>query len=147
MTAPLTLASDEELAALGRQVLDGVLPKAQWTHRAHLAVAAWVIAARPDLVPARDMPGIIRAYNVASGTANTDTGGYHDTITQASLRAVAAFLAAQPPGMPLYAQCNALFASPFGDQHWLLAHWSRGALFSVAARRGWVEPDLMPLPC
>ncbi|MTW04849.1 hypothetical protein GM668_22495 [Duganella ginsengisoli] len=134
------------MAVLGRQVLDGVLPKAQWTHRAHLAFAAWVIAARPDTVAARDMPGMIRAYNEATGTANTDTGGYHETITQASLRAITAFLSTQPDGMPLHARCNALFASPFGDQHWLLAHWSRGVLFSAAARRGWVEPDVRPLP-
>ena len=146
MSAPLLLASDDELAALGRQVRDGVLPKALWTHRAHLAVAVWVIGACPELVPARDMPGMIRAYNVASGTANTDTGGYHETITQASLRAVAAFLAAQAPELPLYAACNALFDSRYGDQHWLLAHWSRDVLFSVAARRGWVQPDLAPLP-
>lgn len=142
---PLILASDAELAELGLQVLDGTLPKALWTHRAHLAVALWVIGARPDLVPARDMPDIIRAYNVASGTANTDTGGYHETITLASLQAVAAFLSRRPQGMPLYAACNALFISPLGDPQWLLAHWTRDVLFSVAARRHWVEPDLQPL--
>ncbi|WP_229507356.1 hypothetical protein [Pseudoduganella rivuli] len=146
MTAPLVLAGDSELAALGAQVLGGVLPKAAWTHRAHLAVAVWVTAARPDIVPARDMPGIIRAYNVASGTANTDTGGYHETITLASLRAVAAFLSAQPHGMPPYAVCNALFDSPYGDKDWLLSHWSRDVLFSVSARCRWVEPDKAPLP-
>lgn len=143
--SPLILASDAELAELGRQVLDGTLPKARWTHRAHLAVAAWVIGARPDLVAARDMPDMIRAYNVASGTANTDTGGYHETITLASVQAVAAFLSGQPQAMSLSAACNALFVSPLGDPHWLLAHWTRDLLFSVAARRHWVEPDLQPL--
>lgn len=146
MTAPLILAGDSELAALGAQVLGGVLPKEAWTHRAHLAVAVWVIAERPDIVPARDMPAIIRAYNAASGTANTDTGGYHETITQASLRMVAAFLSAQPAGTPAYTVCNALFDSRYGDKDWLLSHWSRDVLFSVAARRGWVEPDKAPLP-
>jgi hypothetical protein len=28
----------------------------------------------------------------------------------------------------------------------LLAHWTRDRLFGVAARRGWVPPDLAPLP-
>ena len=34
----------------------------------------------------------IRAYNEATGVANTYTEGYHETITQASLRAARSFL-------------------------------------------------------
>jgi len=36
--------------------------------------------------------------------------------------------------------------SPFGNKDWLLAYWSKERLFSVEARRAWVEPDLAPLP-
>ena len=39
------------------------------------------------------MPGIIRTYNEAVGTANTDTAGYHETLTQLYIRGVRAFLA------------------------------------------------------
>ncbi len=42
---------------------------------------------RPDRDPARDMPCLIRAYNEATGGVNSDISGYHETITQASLRA------------------------------------------------------------
>jgi hypothetical protein len=42
------------------------------------------------------MPGLIRAYNEATNTPNTDTGGYHETITLASLRAARFMLAAHP---------------------------------------------------
>jgi hypothetical protein len=38
-----------------------------------------------------------------------------------------------------------LLATPMGDKAWPLGFWSRERLFSVAARRGWVEPDLAPL--
>lgn len=144
MTADGPYKSDDEIAAIGRRVVDCTLPKAAWTHAAHLAAAAWVIACS-GLDPARDMPGIIRAYNEACGVANTDSGGYHDTITQASLRAVRAFLASQPAGTPLHTACNRLLASPYGDKSWLLNHWSQPVLFSVAARRGWVDPDLAPM--
>lgn len=152
--SPLVFANDGDVADLGRQVLRGTLPKPLWTHRAHLAFAAWIIAGAPGSAGAGDdprpgvdsVPAIIRAYNVASGTANTDTGGYHDTITQASLRAVAHCLSGLPPGLPLHQACHALFASPFGDSNWLLAHWSRTVLFSAAARRHWVDPDVAPLP-
>ncbi len=137
---------DADIDAIGRGLLDRSLPAARWTHAAHLAAAAWLIAVRTDLDPARDMPGIIRAYNEATGVPNSDTRGYHDTITQASLLAVRAFLAQQPAGTPLHAACNALLASPYGDKGWLLRYWSPEVLFSVPARRGWIAPDLQPLP-
>jgi hypothetical protein len=38
-----------------------------------------------------------------------------------------------------------LMAGPCGRSDWLLAHWRRETLFSVAARRGWVAPDLLAL--
>ena len=44
----------------------------------------------------REMPGLIRAYNESTGVPNTDTGGYHETITLASLRAACAWLARRP---------------------------------------------------
>ena len=138
--------SDLEVDQIGLGLLARSLPKAQWSHAAHLAAAAWIIATRTELDPARDMPGIIRAYNTATGVANTDTGGYHETITQASLRAVPAFLATQAAGLPLYQACNQLLASPNGDKAWLLRYWRPDTLFSVQARRSWVEPDLAPLP-
>ncbi len=62
-------ASDDEIAALGQRMLDRTLPKRDWTHAAHFAVALW-----------------------------------------------------------------------------LLAYWSRERLFSLEARKGWVEPDIARLP-
>jgi hypothetical protein len=138
-------ASDDEVAAIARGVMELSLPKAHWTHRAHFACAVWLLARRPDLDLPRVMPGFIRAYNEATGVANTDTGGYHETITQASLRAAKAFLKTCAD-QPLFAVCNALMDSPLGNKDWLLDYWSRERLFSAAARRAWVEPDLAPLP-
>jgi hypothetical protein len=137
--------SDDEIAAIGQGVLDLSLPKARWTHAAHFAVALWIMACRRDLDAARAMPGFIRAYNEATGVANTDTEGYHETITQASLRAASSFLL-EDSRRSLYATCNAVMASPFGRSDWLLAYWTQTRLFSVEARSRWVEPDLRPLP-
>jgi endonuclease III len=137
--------SDEEVAAIGLGVLELSLPKPRWTHAAHFAVALWLISRRKDLDASRAMPGFIRAYNEATGVANTDTDGYHETITQASLRAARSFLL-QNPAQSLFETCNALMASPLGKSDWLLAYWTRARLFSVEARRNWVEPDLKPLP-
>jgi hypothetical protein len=141
----IPFASDEEIAAIGRGFLDLSLPKPRWTHAAHFAAALWLISCRQDLDASEAMPGFIRAYNEATGVANTDTEGYHETITQASLRAARGFLL-QKPGRSLSATCNALMTSPLGRSDWPLAYWTRARLFSVEARRSWVEPDLEPLP-
>ena len=99
----------------------------------------------PEVDLSRSMPTLIRAYNESIGGTNTDTSGYHETITQASIRAARAFLS-DAPLEPLYETCNGLLRSPLGDPEWLLVYWTRPRLFSVEARRRWVEPDLRPLP-
>jgi len=53
---------------------------------------------------------------------------------------------AAAPGAPLHLILDGLLAGPHGKTDWLLAYWSRDRLFSVAARRGWMPPDLAPLP-
>jgi len=141
-----TFASDDAVAEIAEGVIARTLPKSRWTHAAHVAAAVWLVARRPDLDPERDMPGLIRAYNEATGVRNTDTEGYHETITQASLRAVRAGLARLPADTPAHVAVEALLADGLGRSDWLLAYWSKPALFSVEARRRWVEPDLAPLP-
>jgi len=136
--------SDSEIDRIGRGLLERSLPKAEWTHAAHFAAAFWLLR-RPDTNAKRDMPDLIRAYNEATGVPNTDTSGYHETITLASLRAARAWLGARPD-VPLYAALNELLANDCGSSGWLLAYWSKPLLFSVTARKVWVEPDLRPLP-
>ena len=137
---------DAALKRIGEGVLALSLPKAEWTHAAHFACTLWLMRRRPDVdLPAR-MPDIIRAYNVSVGGENTDTAGYHETITQASLRAARSVLNAHSPSQPLHEVLDALMASGLGDRDWMLAYWTRERLFSVEARRAWVEPDIGPMP-
>lgn len=142
----MTAASytDADIAALTAGLLDHSLPKDQWTHAAHLTATLRLVRAR-DAGLERDMPGIIQTYNVAVGGVNDDSAGYHETITQAYLAAIRAFVAALPPGITDSAAAARLLATPMGDKAWPLTFWSRERLFSVEARRGWVEPDLKPL--
>jgi hypothetical protein len=76
----------EEVERLVARFEDGTLPKAEWTHRAHLAVALWYGTRLPfeeALVAMRD--GIQR-NNAAHGVVTTPTGGYHETITRFYMR-------------------------------------------------------------
>lgn len=141
-----TFSSDAEIEAIGEGLIARTLPRAAWTHAAHVAAAVYLMRRRPDIAPERDMPDLIRAYNRSVGVRNTDTEGYHETITQASLAAVRAALTAWPDEMPLHRIVNALAAGEMGRSDWLLSYWSRDRLFGVEARRAWMAPDLKPWP-
>lgn len=138
--------SDVAIAALARGFLDRALPKAEWTHAAHFAMTLWLMRHEPARNLSRDLPGLIRRYNESVGGVNSDTAGYHETITQASIRAARAFLASRSAGEPLHDVVDALMDGALGGSEWPLAYWSRAHLFAVSARRGWAEPDLQPLP-
>lgn len=122
------------------------LPRQEWTHLAHFSTALWLMLRRPDIVPERDMPGMIARYNESVGGVNGATSGYHETITQASLRAARALLAPLPSNVTPAEAMAALMTSPLANKDWLYRHWSRDRLMSVEARVRWVEPDLQPLP-
>ena len=140
----MTAYSNAQIAALAQRLLDHSLPKAEWTHAAHLTATLRLVRTRnADLE--RDLPGIIRTYNVAVGGVNDDQSGYHETITQAYLAAIRAFAAALPPGLDDAEAARRLLATPLGDKAGPLSHWSRERLFTPQARRGWVAPDLKPL--
>ena len=143
---PTHFISEAEIHRIGHGLIERSLPKAEWTHAAHFAAALWLLRYRAYWNASQRMPDLIRGYNEATGVANTPTSGYHETITQASLRAAGALLARCGTNVPVYAVANALMASPLGHSDWLLAYWSKPRLFSVEARREWVEPDLRPFP-
>jgi hypothetical protein len=142
---PRPFADDAAVAHVGQGLLAYTLPRPLWTHEGHLAACTWILRKRPDIVPERDLPAIIAAYNVAVGGVNDDMQGYHETITQLYIAAVRAHLARSDIGEPVVAAVNALLASPLGQRDLPLRFYSHDLLFSVAARRKFIEPDLLPL--
>ena len=141
----MTNLTDEYIEYIATSLVDCSLPKPEWTHKAHFAAALWLLN-DPNTDPFISMPEIIRRYNEACGVSNTDNDGYHETITLASLRAARHSLQTANPSQRLSATLIDLLASGFGRSDWLLEYWSRECLFSVSARRNWIEPDLKTLP-
>lgn len=139
-----SICSEADIERIARALIDRSLPKPEWTHAAHFAVALWLLRHR-GLHAMAEMPGLIRAYNEATGVPNSDTSGYHETITLASVRAGNAWLT-KHPNAPLHVTLRELLDSAYGRSDWPLSYWSRALLFSTAARRVWVDPDLRPLP-
>jgi len=137
-------ADDVAVRAIASGLLAGSLPRAEWTHEAHLAACACLILEYPELDLERELPGTISRYNEAVGGVNDDTQGYHETITRFYLRAVRAHFAGCSGGT-LASRVNALLAGERGRRDYPLRFYSPDLLFSVEARRGFVSPDLKPL--
>ncbi|MET1111835.1 MAG: hypothetical protein ABWX67_09960, partial [Allosphingosinicella sp.] len=131
---------------IGEGLLACALGKAEWTHEAHLAACCWLVAERPDIKPERDLPNLIRRFNESVGGVNSDSEGYHETITQCFIRAVRVYLARVDPALPLVEKVNNLLCSAEGRRDWPLCFYDPKTLFSREARLRWVEPDLARLP-
>lgn len=142
---PRLFHSDAEIEHIGEGLLACTLPRAEWTHEAHLAATAWLLLKRPDIDVDKALPGIIRRYKSVGGV-NSDSEGYHETITRVSLRGIRLFLAEEDLTRPLYDVVNGLLLSPMGRRDWPLRFYSPPRLFSVAARRRWLRPDLASIP-
>jgi len=143
--SPRLFAGDEDIRAIGEGLLARTLPREAWTHEAHLGACLWLVSERPDIDIDAEIATIIRRFNESVGGVNDDTQGYHDSITRAYVAGVRLFLS-ETAETGLSARVNAMLRSDVGRRDWPLRFYSRALLFSVPARRGFVEPDLAPLP-
>ena len=142
---PRLLRDDAAVRHIGEGLLACTLTRPEWTHEAHLAACLWILVERPDIVPERDLPGIIRGFNESVGGVNSDTEGYHETITQCFARGVRLYLS-RAPDASLVGKVNGLLQAPEGRRDWPLRFYSPERLLSVEARCKFVAPDLAPLP-
>lgn len=143
---PRFFKSDAEIERIGEGLLARDLPRADWTHEAHLAATTYLLTRRPDINIDIELPNIIRSYNESVGTPNNDSEGYHETITRAFLHGVRLFLSEADAEEPLHELVNELLLSPMGRRDWPLRFYSPARLFSVEARRNFVPPDIAPMP-
>ena len=114
------------------------LPKPEWTHRAHVLAAAALVRRCGGADALARLRVAIPRYNEATGRANTDTGGYHDTLTVFYTWAVDRLVSA---GL----STTGILWHPLAGKQAPLSWWDRDTLFSVAARRGFV-PSTLALP-
>lgn len=140
--SPRLFTTDAEIEHLGEGLLARTATREEWTHEAHLAATTYFLLRRPDIDLDEELPGIIRRFNESVGGTNSDTEGYHETITRCFLAGVRLFLEGRDVSVPLCDLVNQLLLSPMGRRDWPLRFFSRERLFSVEARRSHLEPDL-----
>jgi len=138
------MTPEAETPQLIVQFCQRTLPKAEWTHAAHLRVGLWhVLHFSPEEALSRLRTGI-RLLNEAHGTPNTDQDGYHETITRFYVQWIARFVSERGAARS-FEELAALLVETAGDNKTPLRHYSPQLLFSPNARMGWVEPDLAHL--
>ena len=129
--------SDEDFL---RAFEDLSFPADQFHHREHIR-AAWLYLKSSDASRAAErMSASVRRFANHHGA----TQKYHYTLTLAWMRLVGAALVETPQD---YSFAEFLAAHPeLGDKNILAKYYSAELLQTTAAREGWVEPDLQPLP-
>lgn len=137
--------SDEEVFKLVRAFEERTLAKEDWTHAAHLTIGLYYCLGSAFGVARNLMRDGIYWLNDSHGTPNTETSGYHETITVFWLMTVDDFLEKRGRDSGLAELANDLIAS-CGDSKLPLKFYSRELLFSPAARAHYVRPDLLELP-
>lgn len=122
----------------------GRLAKERWTHAAHILGGAWYVHALGREAALTHMRQRIRAFNESVGGKNTDTSGYHETITVFWIRLLALELVANP--QPDRATFVTQAVEHFAPQRDIFTrYYSFDVLKSTDARRAWIAPDLQPL--
>lgn len=133
-----------ETERIARGLIERTLPKSEWTHEAHLRAGLWHVINHGAVAALELLRVRITAYNESVGTANTDSSGYHETLTRFYVTVIDRFVAAADRKLSLDELAARLIAEA-GDRRLPLRHYSETRLFSVVARRSWVEPDLRPI--
>jgi hypothetical protein len=130
-----------ETERIAQELIACTLPKGEWTHQAHLRAGLWHVLEHGAAEALELLRARISRYNESVGTRNTDSSGYHETITRFYVIVIDRFLAVNDRAMPIDDLAARLLAES-GDRRLPMRYYSEGRLFSVVARRSWVEPDL-----
>lgn len=130
------MGEDEFVAA----VEENRYANAEFRHADHIRLA-WIYVRRYGARQAEErIAETIRRFAISRG----DESKYHETVTRAWLRLVAAALKLTP-GMTAFDEF-------LGNHGWLLDRSALSAFYSSVrlsgeiARRGWADPDRMSLP-
>jgi hypothetical protein len=133
-----------EIQSLIERFENQKLPKSEWTHEAHLVVAIWYCFHNEFDQTLAIVRNYITQHNTSVGTPNTDTEGYHETITKFWILIASAFLKKHST-ITINVACNNFINSNYSTSYYPLNYYSKKQLFSTQARHHWIEPDLSPL--
>jgi hypothetical protein len=137
------LESLEDATQTVEQFEAATLPDWAWTHEAHLICALSVLSRFGiDNAPSEMRTRILK-YNEAVGKINSDTSGYHETVTFFWLQAVWERLSVDRKINFDQATLDALLSNiDLAYRNLFLKSYSEKLIISVEARQNYVKPDL-----
>ncbi|QNI37311.1 hypothetical protein [Edaphobacter albus] len=137
-------SSETEIDAFLAAFEGCTLPKAEWTHAAHLLTGACYVHTLGREAAIAKMRSCVRQYNESVGGKNTSTSGYHETITVMWIRLLDHLL--RESASMHRAKFAALAVERFGPQRDIFREYYDFDLpGSTEARMHWVEPTLKAL--
>ena len=136
------LATEVTLDHFMNRFFDHSLPKAEWNHAGHVAMAAYLLYDSNVDTALPKVRKAIRAYIEATGGRNTESNGYHETLTVFWMTVVSAKLRELQAVSRLQAVRGVVGA--YGEARRLHTLYYSHDLHAAdaVARLQWVEPDL-----
>ena len=140
--------TEEEIDQFLAAFEGGTLPKERWTHGAHLLTGACYVHALGQAGAIERMRVCVKRHNESVGGKNTETSGYHETITIAWIKLLDGLLTevragSGENGAMVRAEFARLAVERFvGDREIWKRYYEFDLVGSVEARRRWVEPTL-----
>jgi hypothetical protein len=120
------------------------LPKVEWTHSAHLLTGACYVHGMQREAALAKMRECVRRYNESVGGKNTETSGYHETVTVMWIRLLDGL---RRESIPMdRAQFVALAVEQFASRRDIFReYYDFDLVGSTEARLRWVAPTLKAL--
>jgi hypothetical protein len=133
--------SIEQAETLVQKFENGTLLKSEWTHEAHLIVGLkMVLTCGEQAFP--EMKKRIIHFNESVGTINSETSGYHETLTVFWLWAIKQFC--EDKGITQFdvdAVDELLFYEPLSQRNLVEDYYSEAILLLPEARRRYIRSD------
>ncbi|MDH5366125.1 MAG: hypothetical protein OEW67_04010 [Cyclobacteriaceae bacterium] len=124
---------------------NGSLAKEKWTHIAHFEMALWYTYHEPIHKARKLIKEGIKNYNLSVGGENTDSSGYHETITELYILIIINYQLSFKNEYDFEILIKELYNQPFIEKTFLFQFYTKDRLMSVEARKKWVDPDVIPI--
>ncbi len=135
--------SDQEFQDFIHAFENGTLPKEEWHHAEHVAVAFWYLThCDPETAIFKIRSGI-QNLNLKHGVEQTPTGGYHETWTIFFTKILRNFIRRDVDlDLPLIEQLSQAIEFLKDFKGITGEYYSKNLIMSWEARTSWVEPDI-----
>ncbi|MBL7816265.1 MAG: hypothetical protein JNL70_14695 [Saprospiraceae bacterium] len=137
--------SIEQAEELVQKFETGTLPKIEWTHEAHLiAGLKMFLTYKEKAFP--EMKKRIIYFNESVGTINSESSGYHETLTVFWLWAIKQFCELKNiTQFDVDAIDELIFYEPLSRRTLVEEYYSEAILLLPEARRRFIRPDEQPM--